>query len=107
MTEPDPTTDQRPTMQELADSLNRFDEIGIKRAFGVDFLTLNRTDKADFARALIFVAKRREGATDLDAFAAVETMTFGEVNAFFQAEPVDVDFEDPTSAVGKESAPLA
>lgn len=96
-----PETDNRLTVQEMVNSLLRFEEIAIKRAFGENFIVLSRTNAPEYGRALVFVAKRREGLSDAEAFNAVEAMTFGEVQAYFQPEPGDDDLEQPVTAAGK------
>lgn len=71
------------TAEEAFDTLTGFDEIAIAQHFGRNVGDLGVNDVSMFARALIFVFKRRDGATDDEARNAVLAMPLKECNAFF------------------------
>jgi len=89
--------------EEFMNSLTGFDEIAIEKAFGLDILDMPEKRQTAFLRALVFVAKRREGLKDADAKAAALGMTLGEILAAFKADDVEVDPEDPVTEQGKDS----
>jgi hypothetical protein len=77
-------TDQ--TAEQVFDSITGFDEIAIAQHFGRTVQELAEKDASMFARALVFVVKRRDGATDDEARNLALGQTMKEYNAFF-AEP--------------------
>ncbi len=85
-----PQCDQ--TVEEIADSLSGFDEIAIKKAFGVPFSALapdengKGGDVFQFLRSLAFTHRRREGDNDITAYNAAQTLTTAEVNGYFAEE---------------------
>lgn len=105
------------TVEELADSLTGFDEIAIKKAFGVPFSALAPNEKGvggdifQFLRSLIFVHRRREGDNDVTAYNAAQAMTTGEVNGYFAEESAEsgkdssAPEETPTSSQLGASSP--
>lgn len=90
------------TATEFFETLNGFDEIAIAKHFGKPPVELTDTDKMAFARALIFVAKRREGMKDGEAYKAAMETTIGEANGYFAEDDDEPDF--PTTASGKDDA---
>jgi hypothetical protein len=68
-------------------TLTGFDEIAIKRMFGA---TLGELDGSMIPRALLFVADRRAGANDADAFRGVMELPLGGVEDRF-ADPEDAE----------------
>ena len=93
------------TAEEFLDSLTGFDEMAIKKAFGDTITNLSSNDQMMFARALVFIAKRREGLADGPAKNAALEMTFGEVTRYF-AEDVETTPEEPETESGKGGLPL-
>ena len=83
------------TVQELSDSLTGFDEIAIKKAFGVPFAALAPNEKGEggdvfqFLRSLVFIHARREGANDVTAYNAAQGLTTAEVNGYFAEESAE------------------
>jgi hypothetical protein len=51
------------TAEEVLDSLSGFDEMAIKQHFGATLAELTK-DETMLGRALVFVVKRRDGASD-------------------------------------------
>lgn len=110
-----PDCDQ--TVQDLADSLTGFDEIAIKKAFGVPFSTLAPNEKGEggdafqFLRSLVFVHRRREGDNDVTAYNTAQGMTTHEVNGYFAEESAESGKDDsspdetPTSSQPGVSSP--
>lgn len=74
-------------------TLTGFDEIGIKRMFGAG---LGELDGGIVPRAILWVAERREGMNDGDAFRKVMEMPLGDL---------EEKFEDPDPAEGLGKAP--
>ena len=83
------------TAEELADSITGFDEIAIKKAFGVAFAALAPNEKGEggdvlqFLRALVFVHRRREGDNDITAYNTAQGLTMSEINGFFPEESAE------------------
>lgn len=71
------------TAEELMESLCGYDFIAIAHNFGDTIANLAEKDPAMMLLALVFIAKRRQGATDDDARNAAMAMPFKEVTAFF------------------------
>lgn len=80
-------------IEDLANSLTGFDEIAIEQAFHKPLPTLSDTMQA---RALYFVALRRDGSKDSEAYGAVMRAPLSEIMAAIQ--PVDT-----AESEGKES----
>lgn len=78
------------TAEQVFDTVTGFDEIAIAQHFGRTVQELAEKDASMFGRALVFVVKRRDGASDDEARNAALGMTFGEFQAFF-AEPTEVE----------------
>lgn len=93
------STDQ--TASEFFESLTGFDEIAIAKAFGRNVVTLSSEDQMGFARSLVFVAQRRGGMNDRDAYQAAMGMTLKEVNAYFAEEEDEAVPDDPSTESGK------
>lgn len=99
------------TVEELADSLTGFDEISIKKAFGVPFSALAPNEKGEggdvfqFLRALVFTHRRREGDNDVTAFNTAQAMTTGEVNGYFAEESPESGKDSSTPAETPTSSP--
>lgn len=79
------------------DSLTGFDEIAIAQRFGRTVTDLAQHDSTMFTRALVFVIKRRDGATDDGAWDAALGLSLKDVSTFFAT---DTDEE-----AGKDEAP--
>lgn len=77
---------------EFADTLTGFDEIAIKKAFGIPFSSLapdekgSRGDAFQFLRCLIFVHRRRQGDNDITAYNAAQNLVMGDVVHYFADE---------------------
>lgn len=74
------------TAEQVFDSVTGFDEIAIAQHFGRTVMELAEKDASMFGRSMVFVVKRREGASDDEARNAALALTFGEFEKFF-AEP--------------------
>lgn len=88
------------TVEEIADSLTGFDEIAIKKAFGVPFSSLAPDPKGQggdvfqFLRALAFTHRRREGDNDVTAYNTAQGLTTAEVNGYFAEESAESGKDD-------------
>lgn len=90
------------TVEEMTESLNGFEEIGIREAFGAPLNKLDAKDGSGMVlRALAFVAYRREGLQHADAHKAALTLTLKEATSFF-AEDNEVTPEEPETPEGKD-----
>lgn len=78
------------TAGDFMESLTGFDEIAIAQRFGRTVSDLAQNDATMFTRSLVFVAKRREGASDDDAWQAALGLPMKEVSIFF-TEPAEED----------------
>ena len=92
------------TASEMYQSLNGFDEIAIATHFGAKVQTLGEQDLSSFARALVFVDKRRQGLKDKEAFTAAMELRISEVQDYFVEDNDELDPEDPETEQGKEPA---
>ena len=105
-----PQCDQ--TVEEIADSLTGFDEIAIKKAFGVPFSALAPNEKGEggdvfqFLRALAFTHRRREGDSDITAWNTAQGMSTSEVNGFFAEESAESGKDNSPSEQTPMSSPL-
>lgn len=97
-----PLSELTPT--EMVESLNGFEEIAINKVFGATITALPEKDPTMFARALVFVAIKRQGSNDPEAKAAVLEMPIKAVQDYFEPEADDVDPEDPDSESGKDGS---
>lgn len=93
------TTPVVPTADEVFDSLTGHDEMAIGQHFGRVIGDLLVSDASMYARALIFVLKRRDGDSDDDARTVVLDMPMSEVMAYFATEEA--------AEVGKDERPSA
>lgn len=99
------------TVEEVADSLTGFDEIAIKKAFGVPFSALAPNEKGQggdvfqFLRSLVFVNLRREGENDVAAYTGAQQMTTGEVNGYFAEESAESGKDSPAADETQTSSP--
>jgi hypothetical protein len=75
------------TAEEVFDSLTGFDELAIAQQFGRTVTDLAEHDPTMFGRALVFVAKRRDGAADADAKNAAFEVPLKQMNEGFFATP--------------------
>ena len=88
------------TGEELAESLTGFEELAISKFFGKEEFTELPGTMA--GRAMVFIALRREGKPDKDAYDGCMAMTLKQCGAYFaEAEP-DAMPEEPDSESGKE-----
>lgn len=89
---------------EFLKSLTGFEEIAIKQRFGVPVLAME-DDLATFGRALVFVAEKRTGKNDHEAYQTAMSYTFAEVTSYFQTAPgeVAIDEDDPSTDLGKDA----
>lgn len=71
------------TGTDFFESLTGFDEIAIAQRFGHTVTDLASSQATMFTRALVFVAQRRDGATDDDAYNAAMNMPMKDVSTFF------------------------
>lgn len=93
------------TATDLALSLNGYDEIAIAKFFNADWTEL-QDRPFTFLRALIFVAERRGGAKDAEAYKTAMTFTQTEAGAYFAEDPTGEEQPDaPETEVGKDDAP--
>lgn len=92
------------TLGDFGDSLTGFDEIAIAQRFGRT-ITEMTSDFSMFTRALIFVAKRRDGANDEEAWTGAMELAFLDVSTFFaEATPAEDEAEDAGDS-GKDEEP--
>lgn len=80
---------------EVADSVTGFEEQEVTSTFGLPLGTLQLTDGAMWARALVFILKRRDNVVDVDAKAAVLGMAIREVWDFFADESAESGKDEP------------
>jgi hypothetical protein len=87
-------SDEKIVTEDLVNSLTGFDEVAITRAFGapLDALTGSLT-----MRALAFVADKRAGAKDVDAYRAVMGCPVADIADRFA---VDIDEVDASGKAG-------
>lgn len=91
--------------EELFDSVNRYDEIAIAKAFGEDIYTL-REKPFDFLRCLAFIAMRRGGINDREAREQAFGLTTKQANSYFTTPEPEIDPDDPVTAEGKDEPPF-
>lgn len=78
---------------QMARSLTGFDEIAIRKTFGVSMEQLEGTIPS---RALLFVQLRRDGAKDFEAYKTCMEITAGDMEERF-SEPEVVEGKAPTT----------
>jgi hypothetical protein len=93
------------TADDFSLSLNGFDEIAIAKAFGDEVSALGSKRPMTFLRALIFVALRRDGSKDAEAYQAAMGLTLREVTEFFPDQEPEVFPDEPVTEQGKGDAP--
>ena len=100
------------TVEETADSLTGFDEIAIKKAFGVTFAALAPNEKGEggdalqFLRALVYTHRRREGDNDITAYNTAQGITMSEVNGYFAEESAESGKDDSATELTPTSSQL-
>lgn len=99
MTENTAEHDRRPTPDAAFESLTGFDEIAIAKYFGAEITTM-RERPFFFMRALLFVAARREGKTDAEAYRHAMEMPTGAVNDSFRTGDDESDYDADQDAEG-------
>ena len=85
---------------ETFDSLTKFDEIAIAKAFGEDVYAL-RKKPFDFLRGLAFTHQRRLGGAHDQARDFAFNLTIGQLGDYFADDPEEIDPEDPDTDEGK------
>lgn len=82
------------TTDEVLESLTGFDEVAIGKWFE-DIGSLVESGGSMLGRSLVFVMKRREGATDVDAHNAAMSLTLRELNDYFADEEDESGKDEP------------
>lgn len=91
------------TAVEYVDTLTGFEEIAIKKEFGDSLTTLAEAgDQSMFARALIFIDRRRYGAHTPTAFKNAMDLSRSDVKDYF-TEPADDDGPEEGDGLGESS----
>jgi hypothetical protein len=85
------------TQEQVTDSITGHDELAIAEHFGQTVADLAENAGTMFVRCLVFVVKRHEGATDVEAKKAALDLTLGALQAYFAEESVE--------EVGKDELP--
>lgn len=96
------TAENTPTVVEFMNSLNGFDFISIKSRFGVTVDQL-QDDGLQFLYALVYVAKRREGLGENEAYIEAMNLPLSGVQDYFAPEPDEIFPNDPETEAGKDS----
>lgn len=91
-------------MEEMTRSLTGFDEIAIERAWGKAFNDLGGTT---LARALLFVAERRDGMKDADAYRAVMDLRLDALESRFEVADDEVVTEGKAPAIETAPTPIS
>jgi hypothetical protein len=93
------------TVEEMRESLTGHEENLAERVFGVDVYN-TRTPRlyVSLVRALVFLAKCREGATPEAAKKAALDLTAKEVNDYFTPDEPELDDEKPETQQGKDDS---
>lgn len=93
------TTDTKPTYTESVEALTGFDEIAIEKTFKHDLDSLRFSMQL---RALVFVASRRNGANDKDAYEQAMSLTVKDLNGSFSPEQdEEIDEDEPETPMGE------
>lgn len=88
--------DDRPTADDILESITGFEEVAVEKAFGADPIELAQGNKfMKFTRALVFVVKKREGLNDVQARQAAMEMPLSVLQDFFAEATDDVEEEAP------------
>ena len=94
------------TASEMVQSLTGFEELAIEKHMGVDPYADGQRKPMAVMRALVFVLRKREGASDADARQAAMGMPMGQLRDLFEDEqPEELDPENPETPAGEGSAP--
>ena len=93
------------TSDEALESMTGFEEIAVTKWFG-EISSLVEGGSM-FGRSLVFVLKRREGATDVDAHAAAMSLTLREVNDYFADEDDESGKDSPQSEPQPDDSPTS
>lgn len=91
------------TAEDVLDSLSGFDEIAIATAFGHTVAVLVQDHQSTFARALVFILKRRDGLSDVEAYQASMEMPLKAVLAYFAEDSEESGKDEPVSEPQPES----
>lgn len=84
--------DTKINAEQVFNTLNGYEEIGIQKAFGTDIGTLATSGQnIQVMRALVFVVARRDGLTHADAEKRAMEIPFAELLEMFETE------EDPVA----------
>jgi hypothetical protein len=99
------TTTQKPTVLEVADSATGYEERAVIERFGQPLATLQLTDGAMWARALVFILRRREdGVTDEAAEQAAMSLTIKDAWDTFGNPSTESGKDEPESETTPESS---
>lgn len=94
------------TANEMVQSLTGFDELAIEKHMGIDPYADGERKPMAVMRAMVFVLRRREGASDQEARQAAMEMPMGVLkDTFAEEEPEELDPENPETPAGEGSAP--
>lgn len=94
------------TVEEFAGSLTGWDEIGIEKAFGAEFLALQqRGSNVTMVRALVFVDFKRQGQTHDQAYKSAMDVTMDGLEHYFAEKEPELDDSDPETDQGKDDSP--
>lgn len=93
------------TASEMVQSLNGFEELAIEKHMGIDPYADGERKPMAVMRAMVFVLRKREGATDQEARQAAMEMPMGVLKDIFEDEPEELDPENPETPAGEGSAP--
>lgn len=93
---------------EVSDSVTGHEELEVTQFFGRPLGDLQLADGAMWARALVYLLKRREKVTDVDAYAQVLDLAIKDVWSTFANESVESGKdEQPSEARPESSQPSA
>ena len=98
------------TAEEVLDSLTGHDEVAIAHHFGQTWTSLAEADSSMLSRALAFIVKRREGATDDDARNAAMGLTVKELGSsgtFFAAASAEKAGKGESPETSPEPSPTS
>lgn len=96
-------TKTKPSVLEVADSVTGYEEEQVIAHFGRPLGDLQLSDSARWARALVFVLKRREDVVDVDAKDAVMSMSIKDVWQAFHDEDAESGKDEPGTEPQPES----
>lgn len=92
---------------EVADSVTGYEEREVLEQFDRPLGDLQFTNSAAWARALVYVLKRREGTNEIDALDAALKLAFKDVWSVFDTESAESGKDEPDSVQLPESSPLS